>query len=138
MTGWSKKIGLILVCGALSACQTTGNGRAFSMDEATLTQTIKPNQSTKADVERELGKASVYQFANGYETWSYQKSVGIPRYVDYVPVLGVFTQFVGDRVTEIAFLFDPQGVLRNIDRRLIEPPPKASSQPAPAPSDAGD
>ena len=123
MTWWNKKTGLILICGALCGCQTTGNGRAISMDEATLTQTIKPNQSTKGDVEREFGKASVYHFANGYETWSYQKSVGIPRYMDYVPVVGAFTQLIGDRVTEIAFLFDPQGVLRNIDRRFIEPPP---------------
>ena len=108
---------VILFCCALSGCQTMGNGRALSMDEVALTQALKPNQSTKAEVEREFGQAKIYHFANGYESWAYQKTEGIPRFVDYLPVVGVFTQFLNDRVTEIAFLFDPQGILRNIDRR---------------------
>jgi hypothetical protein len=120
MISWYRGGVVMLACGALCGCQAIGNGRAFSADEKEIAHTIQLNQSTKEDVERQFGRAKVYRFANGYETWSYQKTEGIPRFVDYLPVVGVFTQLINDRVVEVAFLFDAQGTLRNIDRRPLE------------------
>lgn len=118
---------LLFLCAALSGCTTVGSGRAVAMDDATLQQTLKLHQSTKADAERLFGQATkVYRFASGHETWAYQKTTGIPRFFDYVPVVGVFTQHIHDRVTEVALLFDPQGILRNLDRRVIDPPQPAA------------
>jgi hypothetical protein len=117
MISWLRGRVVMLACCALCGCQTIGNGRAFSAG-STEVRAIRLNQSTKEDVERQFGRAKVYRFANGYETWAYQKTEGIPRFVDYVPVIGVFTQFINDRVIEVAFLFDSQGILRNIDWRV--------------------
>jgi len=110
---------VMLVCGsALCGCQTIDNSHALFTDKTEITPTIQLDRSTKEDVARQFGPAKIYRFANGYETWSYQKTEGLPRFVDYLPVVGVFTQFVNNRVSEIALLFDSQGILRNIDRRV--------------------
>ena len=121
MKAMMRTASLVFICGALSGCETVVSTRAVAMDDAALQQTLKPNESTKADAERLFGPATqVYRFASGHESWAYQKTVGLPHFFDYVPVVGVFTQHFHDRVTEVALLFDPQGVLRNMDRRRVD------------------
>lgn len=106
-----------LTLSLLTACQTTGNGRAFSTSGATLRQQLKPGQTTQAEVLREFGQASVYRYANGFETWTYQQTQGLPKFVSYLPVVGLLAPALPDRTRELALLFDAQGVLRKLDLR---------------------
>lgn len=106
-----------LTLGLLTACQTTGNGRAFGASAAALNQQLKPGQTTQAEVLREFGQASVYRYANGFEAWTYQQTQGLPKFVSYLPVVGLLAPALPDRTSELAMLFDAQGVLRKVDLR---------------------
>ena len=111
-------LSLVLACGALAGgCDTLGNGRALSESPQALKDVAIVGRSTKEDVLRNLGEANVYRFANGAESWTYRESHGLPRFVQYVPVLSVANLLIPPKVTEVAFLFDAQGVLLRIDRR---------------------
>lgn len=116
----------VLCCSALTACQTIGNGKALetsvvgSQDGAAQAKTVSsvvPGLSTKADVAREWGPASVTAFPSGYEVWVYQKTVGAPKLLNYLPVIQWFAPNIEDRTTEVALLFAPDGVLKKMERR---------------------
>ena len=102
---------------ALCACQTVGNGRALTMKPPELAQTLEIGRTVKADVQRKFGEASVYRMANGAEVWTYQKTEGLPKFVQFVPYLNLLPIDFEQRTTEVALLFDNRGVLRNVDWR---------------------
>ncbi len=109
---------LVLACAALSGgCDTLGNGRAFAKSPQTPQDVAVVGRSTREDVLRNLGEANVYRFANGAESWTYRETHGLPRFVQFVPVLSVANLLIPPKVSEVAFLFDAQGVLLRIDRR---------------------
>jgi hypothetical protein len=109
---------LVLACAALSGgCDTLGNGRALAASPQALGDVAVVGRSTREDVLRNLGEANIYRFANGAESWTYRETHGLPRFVQYVPVLSAANLLVPPRVTEVAFLFDARGVLLRIDRR---------------------
>lgn len=98
-------------------CDTLGNGRALASSPQALKEAAVVGRSTREDVQRNLGDANVYRFASGAESWTYRETHGLPRFVQFVPLLSVANALVPPRVSEVAFLFDPQGVLLRIDRR---------------------
>ena len=106
-----------LAVAALSACQSVGNGQAFRQSSADQAQTLRPGVSTREQVRRDLGDASVYRFADGREAWTYQSTSGIPKWVQFVPYVGLLPLDYAARTTELALLFDPQGVLRKVEQR---------------------
>ena len=109
---------LVLAGAALAAgCDTVGNGRAFSTSAPAGADVAVVGRTTREDVLRSLGEASVYRFANGAESWTYRETHGLPRFVQFVPVLSTATLLVPPKTTELAFLFGPDGVLLRIDRR---------------------
>lgn len=107
----------LLLLASLAACQSVGNGRAFEQSPAERQQALKPGVSTRDDVRRELGDPRIYQFDNGYEAWTYQSTTGIPKWVQFVPYLGLLPLDYAARTKELALLFDPQGVLRKVEWR---------------------
>ena len=120
MTRYSRRLAtsLLLTCAALSAgCDTLGNGRALASSPQALNDVVVVGRSTREDVLRNLGEANVYRFANGAESWTYRETRGLPRFVQFVPYLSYATLLVPPKVTEVAFLFDAQGILLRIDRR---------------------
>ena len=107
-----------LACAALSSgCDTLGNGRALAGSPQAMKGIAVIGRSTRDDVLRDLGEANVYRFANGAESWTCRETHGLPRFVQFLPYLSYATLLIPPKVTEVAFLFDAQGVLIRIDRR---------------------
>ncbi len=109
--------GVSLAIAALSACQSLGNGQAFRQSADERTQTLRPGTSTREQVRNDLGDASVYRFADGREAWTYQSTAGVPKWVQFVPYLNLLPLDYASRTTELALLFDAQGVLRKVEQR---------------------
>jgi outer membrane protein assembly factor BamE (lipoprotein component of BamABCDE complex) len=108
---------LFAMAAALAGCQTAGNGRALSLPEAERDRTLKVGVTTRDEARAALGEASVYRFADGCEAWTYSRTTGLPRWFQRLPYVGLIPQHAADRTSELALLFDPNGVLRNVDRR---------------------
>ena len=109
---------LALACGALAGgCDTLGNGRAFARSPQAGEDVAVVGRSTREDVLRNLGEANVYRFASGAESWTYRETHGLPRFTQFVPLLSYANLLIPPKVTEVAFLFDPKGVLLRVDRR---------------------
>lgn len=115
-----------LLSAVLTGCQTVGNGRALEAApvgpqtvDATgkIASPVVPGVSTKADVAREWGTASVTTFPSGYEVWVYQQTVGVPKLLNYLPIVQWFTTNIEDRTAEVALLFAPNGVLKKMEHR---------------------
>ncbi len=102
---------------SLAACQSVGNGHAFEQSAAERQRTLQPGVSTREQVQRDLGQATVYRFADGHEAWSYQSTAGLPKWVQFVPYLNLLPIDYASRTSELALLFDAQGVLRKIEWR---------------------
>ena len=114
-----KSIGMTMAlagCIAVSGCQSVGNGRALTSRKQ-ADPLLVVGQTTKADVTHNFGEAQVQQLHDGYEVWTYQQTNGIPKFLNYLPIVGLVTPSFHDRTTELALLFGPDGVLRNVDHR---------------------
>lgn len=118
---YSTKLGpLFVLVVALTGCQTAGNGHFLEVQPGAQSAELQIGTSTKAEVEHNFGVASVYHFANGYESWHYQKTHGMPKSAKYIPFVNLVTPDSDDRTSELALLFDGNGILRNIDWRLAD------------------
>ena len=106
-----------LLLGSLAACQSMGNGRAFTQSDTQRSQTLKIGSTTRDDARRELGDAIVYDYDDGSQAWSYQTTTGIPKWVGFLPYLSLLPIDYADRTNELALLFDPRGVLRKMEWR---------------------
>ena len=80
-------------------------------------RTLQIGRTVQADVQRALGTASVYRMADGAQVWTYQRTEGVPKFVQFVPGLNLLPIDFRERTTELALLFDSHGVLRNVDWR---------------------
>ena len=127
-----RLLALVATAAALAGCQTAGNGRALSLPEAERSRALTVGVTTRDDARagslkvgvtiredalRTFGEAGVYRFADGCEAWTYSRTTGLPPWFQLLPYVGLIPQHAADRTTELALLFDPQGVLRNVDRR---------------------
>ena len=99
------KIAVLTAALGLAGCETVGNGRVFSPGQGHLAQSVSIGRSTTADVRRQFGDASVYRLADGHQVWTYQKTDGVPGFVDYVPVVGLFTPFMPRRTSVLSEKF---------------------------------
>jgi hypothetical protein len=105
----------------LTACAATGNGHALGAGPEALQGTLSIGRSTRADVARELGPGIVERLSNGYEVWIYRDSTAVPRFVDTIPLIGLFSATLRSEEREVALLFDREGILRNVDWRGVQP-----------------
>lgn len=116
MKTFEKSIVAGVLASALCACQSVGNGQAFAPDRPGSASLLQIGTTSKAQAEQAYGQASVHRFANGYEAWTYQKTAGVPKFVNYVPYVNLFTPRLEGRTSELALLFDPAGILRQVER----------------------
>jgi len=114
MKAW---LALLLLGSALSACTTVGNGRVQTLQAAEADQLLHPGQTTRAEAERLLGLGSTLRFDSGWSTSHYVYRNGLPRFLDFVPVVGLVTSAIDTPETELVLLFDPEGVLRKYKLR---------------------
>jgi hypothetical protein len=111
---------LLLACVAcLGACTTVGNGQMKILTQKSTGQLLVAGQTSRPEVERSLGQGRALRFDSGYEVWVYefQGSQGLPRWVNYLPVVGLVTTYVPRKATpatakELRILFDQQGVVK--------------------------
>lgn len=107
----------LLLCAVLAACTTVGNGRVQTLQAAEARELLHPGQTTRAEAERLLGTGSLLRFDSGWSTTHYLYRNGLPRALDFVPLVGLVTSAVPATETELVLLFDPDGVLRKYKLR---------------------
>lgn len=110
-------IAILLLGATLSACTTVGNGRVRTLQASEAEQLLQPGKTTRAEAERQLGTGSVLRFDSGWSTSHYVYRDGLPRFLDFVPVVGLVTSAIDTPETELVLLFDPDGVLRKFKLR---------------------
>lgn len=112
-----KRLLVIGLCAALASCTTVGNGRVRELQPAEASQLLRPGQTTRAEAERLLGVGTVLRFDSGWTTTHYVYRGGLPRFLDFVPVVGLVTSALDTPETELVLLFDAQGLLRKFKLR---------------------
>lgn len=110
-----RPYGMAALCAlALTACATTGNGKASSLTTTEAAQTLVIGKATRADVRAALGDAHITRFDNGYELWLYE--VGVPKIVDALPWINLVMRS-SDNPREVSVLFDPSGLVKKYQVR---------------------
>jgi hypothetical protein len=107
------------LCAVLAACTTVGNGRMQTLSAADAGALLQAGRSTRAETERLLGAGATLRFDSGWSTTHYVYRQGLPRALDFVPVLGLVTAAIEAPETELVLLFDPDGVLRKFKLRRL-------------------
>jgi hypothetical protein len=105
-----------LLCASLAACTTVGNGRVQTLQADEARDLLHPGQTTRAEAERLLGVGTALRFESGWSTSHYVYRNGLPRGLDFVPIVGLVTAAIPTPETELVLLFDPDGVLRKYRR----------------------
>lgn len=113
-------IALCALCALQAACTTVGNGRIVHLQAQEAGQLLQPGHTTRAEAERMLGEGSPLRFDSGWTTTHYVYRNGLPRFLDYVPVVGLVTSAVDTPETELVLLFDTEGVLRKYKLRRAD------------------
>ena len=101
----------LFACG-LGGCATAGIGTINSYDERALAQRIEVGATTKSELETTFGAAAVVRFDSGYEVWIYKDEEGAPKFLQFVPVVGLAARMMPNQTRELAVLFGPDGVVR--------------------------
>lgn len=98
---------------ALVGCTTVGNGQMKTLDPQRAAQWLQPGQTSRSEAEQRLGRGKVLRFeSSGWETWHYFYKDGLPKLLDFVPVVGLVTERVDSGSKELVLLFDEHGLLR--------------------------
>lgn len=122
-TGWLLALPALLL---FTACTTVGNGRMRELDQPQAAALLKPGETTRDDAERLLGRGEVLRFeSSGWETWYYLDKQGLPKFVDYLPVVGMVSSNIESGRRELVLLFDAEGRLRKYS--LLKVAPRLSS-----------
>ena len=106
-----KTAPVLVLAALLSGCAATGNGRIETLTEERAAGMLAAGTTTKDDVRRALGDASVTAFPNGREVWFYRYDGSAARLVKYVPLVGRMAE-TGTQIRELRILFDPDGRVR--------------------------
>jgi hypothetical protein len=112
-----KRLLLIGLCAALAACATLGNSRVQTLQAAEAHQLLQPGKTTRVEAERLLGAGTVLRFDSGWTTTHYVYRDGLPRFLDFVPIVGLVTSAMDTPETELVLLFDEHGLLRKFRLR---------------------
>jgi hypothetical protein len=112
-----KRLFLIVLCAGLASCTTAGNGRMMTLQPSEAGQLLQPGKTTRAEAEHLLGAGTVLRFDSGWSTTHYVYRDWPPRFLDFVPVVGLVSSAMDTSETELVLLFDEQGLLRKFKLR---------------------
>lgn len=112
-----KRLLMLGLCAVLAACTTVGNGRVRELQPAEASELLQPGKTTRVEAERLLGAGRVLRLDSGWTTTHYVYRNGLPRFLDFVPVVGLVTSSIDAPETELVLLFDEQGLLRKFKLR---------------------
>ena len=103
----------LIAFGSICACTSTrGKGEAKLFTQRSADEVLVPGKTTRAQVIEKLGECLSFRFDSGYEVCVYEFQHGIPRFVDYVPILGHVSRHVRRTGKEVRILFDQTGVVQ--------------------------
>jgi hypothetical protein len=71
-----------------------------------------------------------FRFDSGYEVCVYEFQHGIPRFVVYVPIAGLFSSHTRRTGKEVRILFDPAGIVQKYLVLDITVKPDGAQMPA--------
>jgi len=112
-----RRLLLLGLCAVLAACTSVGNGRLLELSMTDAGALLQPGRTTRAEAERLLGAGVALRFDSGWTTTHYVDRRGLPRALDFVPLVGLVTATIDAPETELVLLFDPDGVLRKFRQR---------------------
>ena len=130
-----------------AGCASAGQKRIT--DDKLIAQIVK-GKSTKADLEKLLGKPTQVDFTDsGLEKWVYMYVTYQMRGTTFIPIVGMFAGGSDTQMDSLTVLFDKNGVVENFGRgqtagaggglqdadknpQVIKPSP-APTQPQPVP-----
>jgi len=113
-----KLAAALIVTASIVGCASTGNGAVKTLTQKNAAQSIVIGKSTKADIIRTFGAASISTFPNGYEIWLYQ--VGYSKTIDSIPYMNLLVSSADNR-KELSILFDKAGVVKKYQLMEREP-----------------
>jgi hypothetical protein len=103
--------------GGMAAFTAVGTGPMPMLQPDKAAELLRPGITTRADAERLLGAGRVLRADRGWTTTRYVDRGSLPRSLDFVPVVGLFTSALDTPETELVLLFDAQGLLRKFKLR---------------------
>lgn len=102
------KLALVLL---LAGCASPNSDKIRTMTDDSAAHAITIGKTTKAEVDAAFGTAIITPYDNGNEVWLYQYTQGLPRFVDYAPLIGVVTANTRT-IKELTILFDKNGIAK--------------------------
>ncbi|MFO1226701.1 hypothetical protein [Roseateles sp.] len=102
------------LCLALAACATSPAPRPTTLPSLPDHAGLVPGTTLQSEVRQRLGPGKELRFASGWSTWLYVERDGLPRFLDFVPLVGEVTSRVEATESELVLLFNPQGVLQKV------------------------
>ena len=112
-----KRLLLLGLATVVASCTTVGEGRAREPQPAEASQLLQPGRTTLAEAERLLGAGRALRLDSGWSTLHYVYRDGLPRFLNFVPIVGLVTSSIATPETELVLLFDEQGQLRKFKLR---------------------
>ncbi|MCE4553186.1 hypothetical protein [Pelomonas cellulosilytica] len=107
----------VAVASSMAACATAGGSHVAGLQAAGVDELLQPGHTTRAEAERLLGAGEALCFSSGWSTVHYIYRQGLPRALDFVPVIGLVASAIETSETELVLLFDADGVLRKFKLR---------------------
>ena len=130
MNKFTKLSVFVFLAIALSACtKVVSPLNKTAVSQATFKQisdkqfqtSVILGQSTKADVEKGLGKTKSIHFDSDFEIWiyRYQGTMGAGKSCDGPSLLSTLSASPGTNLCELIILFNPAGVATKSRTRLV-------------------
>jgi hypothetical protein len=105
------RLGLLACASLIAACASSGNRTIRDINQESVAHQIEVGISGKADVAHAFGEAKINKFDSGYEVWTYRYTEMTPKIQSLIPVVGGTLKGSHKHVRELAFLFNPAGVV---------------------------
>ena len=96
------------LCLALAACATSPCAKADNSAQPPDHAGLVPGTTLQSEVRQRLGPGKELRFASGWSTWLYVERDGLPRFLDFVPLVGEVTSRVEATESELVLLFNPR------------------------------
>lgn len=107
-------IGTVLLCGALTACASSGNQKIGEFNKPQLTNIIAGQVKTKPDALRVFGEPDDIDFdSNGNEKWTFNHQYISAKPQNFVPVVSLFTSGADELKKKVVLVFDKNGSVIN-------------------------
>ena len=104
---------LLCLCGSIGGCATAGNDSLRKETEASVSDKIKPGETTKAEVKGMFGSPLTTSYTDsGMEIWKYELAKISADATSYIPVVSIFAASSSGKKKELVVFFDEKDVVK--------------------------